>query len=298
MKGLITFVFIALIWPASSVIAQLVFPTFLEGTWKMENGKAYEQWKILDDRSLKGTSYRFENGEKVVTEHLEIRRKDNTTVYTARVFNQNKGKGIDFILQRPDSLTWVFENPKHDFPKKIAYQKRSETEVHVQVLDGRDRGISYLMKKVPASETNILLPFFKDLRGVCIATPHDSSFVSRLEYKNGNEQFLLTVGNTLTTKGGTLFTEYEGIYVYNPVLGIITFTTVTKKEIHTGICEIKGDTLFHKAQIEGSSSIKSYSSAIVKMKDGSLKYYADYSKTNTPPELSFQYPLTYRKKPI
>lgn len=148
MKEAITFIFISMISPAISVIAQPVLPTFLEGTWKMASREVYEQWEMLDDGSLKGTSYRLNNGEKAVTEYLEIRRKGKAIIYTATVFNQNEGKGIDFILQRPDSLTWSFENPEHDFPKKIVYRKRSDTEIYVEVSDGREKGFAYVMDKL------------------------------------------------------------------------------------------------------------------------------------------------------
>lgn len=152
-----------------------------------------------------------------------------------------------------------------------------------------------MMETDSTKEQNPLLNFFRDITGTWQASPLDSSFISQLEYKKSNKHFILNVGNTLTSKSGAVFAEYEGVYVYNPVAETITFTTVTKNEIHTGICEVKSDTLHHKAKIQGNSSIKSYSSAIVKMKDGSLNYYADYSKTDTYPELSFQNPLIYRK---
>lgn len=134
--------------PAIPAIAQSALPVFLEGTWKMENREIYEQWEILDEGSLKGTSYRLNNGKKSVTEYLEIRRQENAIIYTATVLNQNEGKGIDFILQQPDSLLWCFENPEHDFPKVIIYQKRSDTEIYVQVSDGAGKGFAYVMNKI------------------------------------------------------------------------------------------------------------------------------------------------------
>lgn len=127
--------------------AQTELPLFLQGTWKMENQEIYEHWELKDDGSMKGHSYRLNNGEKMVTENLEIRLDEGEVIYTATVLNQNEGKGIDFTLAQTDSLNYSFENPEHDFPKVISYQKRSDTEIYVQVSDGGEKGFSYVMRK-------------------------------------------------------------------------------------------------------------------------------------------------------
>lgn len=262
----------------------------------MENREVYEEWEILNDGSLKGTSYRWVNGEEVTSEYLKIRKMGDQIIYTAIVPAQNKGRGIEFVLHQPDSLSYSFENPEHDFPKQIVYQLRSDTEIFVIVSDGGDQGFSYTMKKVGAVESNLLTSFFGDIQGVWIASPSDSSFVSRLEYKKGTEQFLIPVGNRLISKSGELFAEYEGVYIYNPVEENISFTTVTGHEIHTGTSWVEGDTLFHQAKIEGSGNIKSYSSAIIKQPDKTLHYFADYSESDEFPELTFSQVLIYRKE--
>jgi hypothetical protein len=296
MKTLIGIVTILLIATTGRTIAQIALPTFLEGTWKMENRDLYEHWDILGDGSMRGYSYRIMNGEEVTTEYLEISLRGEQVVYTAIVPGQNEGKPIDFILHQPDSHTYSFENPGHDFPRKIVYQKRSDSEIYVQVSDGGQRGFAYVISRIDTGEYNLLQHYFKNMTGTWTASPADSSFISRLEYKKGEEQFFVAVGNTLLSKTGDLFAQYEGVYVYNPVEKQVTFITITKSEIHTGACRVEGDTLFHHAHISGSGRIKSYSSAIVKMQDGTLHYYADYSESETFPELSFGGSLVYRRQ--
>lgn len=276
--------------------AQTDLPTFLQGTWKMESREVYENWKIHDNGNMNGTSYKIVNGEENITEYLEISIQGEEIIYTATVPTQNEGKGIEFVLHQPDSITYSFENPEHDFPKKIVYQKRSDSEIFVMVSDGGDQGFSYIMQKVNVKAPNLLTSFFGDISGVWIASPADSSFISRLEYKKGSEQFLIPVGNTLTSKTGELFAEYEGVYIYNPVEKNISFTTVTGHEIHTGVSWVKGDTLFHQGKIEGPGNIKSYSSAIIKKTDKTLHYFADYSELDEFPELKFSQALIYRKE--
>jgi uncharacterized protein YciI len=145
MKKLYTFLFFVMI--SVPVFSQVSMPNFLEGTWKMENREVYEVWEAPDNGKMNGYSYRVREGEKVITEYLEIKLQDNDVIYTATVLNQNEGRGIDFVLNRPDTLTWSFENPDHDFPKVIQYQKRSDSEIYVQVSDGGERGFVYKMDK-------------------------------------------------------------------------------------------------------------------------------------------------------
>lgn len=133
--------------------AQTDFPVFLQGTWKVENKEKYEHWDKLNDNSLKGFSYNTKNGELNVSEYLEITQAKKDIIYTATVLNQNQGMGISFKLNKVGD-TYSFENPKHDFPKKISYKKVSETEVFVEVSDGNQKGFSYKMTKQIANAIN------------------------------------------------------------------------------------------------------------------------------------------------
>ncbi len=144
MKLFITFLLLAI---NLNVIAQINFPDFLQGTWKMENKEIYEHWDRLNENSLKGFSYSMKNGQMIVSEYLDITRAENEVVYTASVLNQNQGKGIAFKLIDTDNA-FAFQNLHHDFPKKIVYHKLSDTEVFVQVSDGQEHGFSYRMTRL------------------------------------------------------------------------------------------------------------------------------------------------------
>ncbi len=126
--------------------SQSSFPDFLQGTWKMENTEIYEHWDKLNENSLKGFSYKLKDGQMLVSEYLDITKTNNEVIYTATVIQQNQGKAVNFILTKTDS-TFTFENPNHDFPKKIVYQKLNETEIYVQVSDGKQDGFAYKMCK-------------------------------------------------------------------------------------------------------------------------------------------------------
>lgn len=130
----------------SITFSQTQFPGFLQGTWKMENKEIYEHWDKLNDSTLKGFSYDFKDGKMLVSEYIDISIIDKKITYTAIVLNQNKGKGIHFTLTQSDSV-FIFENPNHDFPKKIIYKKISDSELLVMVSDGNKKGFSYKLQK-------------------------------------------------------------------------------------------------------------------------------------------------------
>lgn len=127
-------------------LAQSDFPEFLQGTWKMEDKEVFEHWDKLNENTLKGFSYKLKDGKMTISEYLDIALIDNQIIYTATVPGQNQGKGIPFKLTEVDSA-FTFENPNHDFPKKIVYQKMNDTEISVQVSDGNQKGFAYRLQK-------------------------------------------------------------------------------------------------------------------------------------------------------
>lgn len=137
----------------NTLFAQIHISNFLQGTWKMENRETYEHWSKLDDSSFNGFSYQLKNGEMKVSEFLTISSNSDKIIYTATVINQNQGKGIPFSLTKSDSA-YVFENPSHDFPKRIVYQPLNQNQVKVTVSDGGKKGFSYILSKV-TNQVNI-----------------------------------------------------------------------------------------------------------------------------------------------
>ncbi len=123
------------------------FPSFLVGTWKVENQNTYEQWDRQDSHHLKGVGYKINDGQKVITEYLDIKYVGKDIIYSATVLSQNDGKTITFTLNHRNGNIFSFENPRHDFPKKIIYQKISDDEIFIEVTGAADKGFSYNMKR-------------------------------------------------------------------------------------------------------------------------------------------------------
>ena len=141
------FVLLSGILFANLVLAQNKLPTFLAGTWQSEDGKTFEHWDKLNSYSIKGYSYELKKGQTVVKEYIDLVSRNNGVFYIPTVIGQNDGRAIEFKCTASDSV-FVFENEKHDFPKKIIYKKLSSTEIHVQVLGKNDKGFSYKMQKI------------------------------------------------------------------------------------------------------------------------------------------------------
>ncbi len=92
-----------------------------------------------------------------ISEYVEITERNNQTIYTAVVINQNQGKEIEFRLTKTGDA-FIFENPDHDFPKRISYQKVSDNEMFVSVSDGKQKGFSYKMTRQYVSDTTAANP--------------------------------------------------------------------------------------------------------------------------------------------
>jgi len=146
------------------------------------------------------------------------------------------------------------------------------------------------------AQTDNPLSFFIGIQGVWEASPRDSSFVSQLEYIQADKMYFLQATNRLMSKERKMFSYYEGSYFFNPSSKNIEFRTVNNNEMHSGKCNVIGDTLYHFASIKGTGKIKSYTSAIVKSESNVLHYYASYSESEDLPALKFENPLIYHRK--
>jgi hypothetical protein len=124
----------------------------LQGTWKVDGRETYEKWESADS-VLCGKGYKIKNGVEIVTEQLEIKLIDGVIYYLATVANQNEGATVRFKLTESGSDVLVFENPEHDFPKKIIYRKVNDDEIAVQVLGAGDKGFSQrFLRQKPAAK--------------------------------------------------------------------------------------------------------------------------------------------------
>lgn len=108
--------------------AKVVLPEWpgelILGAWGMEtkNGWQYEKWEKVNDYSIRGISYRVNGNDTIVDERVELRKTKEGVLYTPVVTGQNAGKPVTFKQTVAMGNLFVFENPQHDFPKRVVYE--------------------------------------------------------------------------------------------------------------------------------------------------------------------------------
>lgn len=84
------------------------------------------------------------NGEKVISEYIEIAMKENSKFYTVSVKNQNNEKPVSYVFS-PNESIYTFVNPTHDFPTFIQFLVISPNELRAKVGNkNRSFALNYL----------------------------------------------------------------------------------------------------------------------------------------------------------
>ncbi len=122
---------------------------WLLGKWVGETGEgtAYEQWHKSTDTSFDGLSYFIVQRDTVSYETIRLFMDEGSIVYEPQVRNQNQGLPVQFKLKQADEQSVSFENPEHDFPKRIEYQRiNADSVVAVISGDGEQDSLPMVMQ--------------------------------------------------------------------------------------------------------------------------------------------------------
>jgi Domain of unknown function (DUF6265) len=93
-----------------------------------------EHWTQPAGGSMMGMS-RTVGGDKTIEfEYLRIEQRDDGIYYVAHP--KARCPGTDFKLTRVSSSEAVFENPQHDFPKRIIYRKTADDALTASIDAG------------------------------------------------------------------------------------------------------------------------------------------------------------------
>lgn len=112
----------------------------LEGTWKMitKRGAICEEWKVINADYLQNRGYRVSGNDTVINERVSLTNTKDGIFYTSTVEDQNNQKPIAFKLSSANGNSFIFENPDHDYPKRIVYQFISSDSLYAYIDDGSD----------------------------------------------------------------------------------------------------------------------------------------------------------------
>jgi hypothetical protein len=81
---------------------------------------SYEHWEKVNDSLYEGGSETIKNGDTVFSEKLKILKENDDIFYVADV--KHNPAPVYFKLTYSGTNKAVFENPEHDFPRKITYE--------------------------------------------------------------------------------------------------------------------------------------------------------------------------------
>lgn len=123
---------------------------WLEGTWTRTNVKpgrsAHERWQKISSSEWSGLGVTMNGSDTAFVEKLKLLIKDGNICYVADIV-ENK-EPVYFKLTSISNAGFVCENPQHDFPKMIRYQK--EGDKIKATISGNGKSVDYLfVKKSP-----------------------------------------------------------------------------------------------------------------------------------------------------
>lgn len=136
-----------LCWPAAASAADcnsLDALRWLAGDWVAhgEDSSFHESWAESAPRTLEGTGIERASADGSVrgTEELRLVQMGDGVFYIAKV--AHNALPVAFRLTSCSDGRYVFENPAHDFPRRVEYRHTGEAGLTVQVSDGADRGFT------------------------------------------------------------------------------------------------------------------------------------------------------------
>ena len=120
--------------------AALEPPAWLAGHWRSEQaGRITEEVWLAPAQGLMTGMSRSHGGPRPFFEFLRIERRGDEVYYLAQ---PRGGAATEFRAVRTNADSAVFENPTHDFPRRIVYERRADGGLAARIegsVDGKPR---------------------------------------------------------------------------------------------------------------------------------------------------------------
>ena len=115
---------------------------WLEGKWleRKQEKISTETWAGVSANTMEGRALVIKNGKPVHSETMRLVEMSGDIFYLAKVAQNSLP--IPFKLIVCSNKQFFFENLEHDFPKRIDYTIVDDTNMRVDVSDGKDQGFS------------------------------------------------------------------------------------------------------------------------------------------------------------
>jgi hypothetical protein len=114
----------------------------LDGKWAMttKRGIICEEWKKMNKNYLQSKGYIVKGIDTIVNERVVLTKTTEGIFYTSIVEDQNNKQPVAFKMMKAENNMFVFENPQHDFPKRIVYKFITADSLQAYVDYGTDDG--------------------------------------------------------------------------------------------------------------------------------------------------------------
>src|SRR6188474_373982 len=123
---------------------------WITGDWQTASGggaRIEEHWTRPDGLSMLGMGRTVAGGKTVEFEYLRIEQRVDGIYYVAHP--KARCPGTDFKLTRGSATEAVFENPQHDFPKRIIYRKTGDETLTASIDGGEGaKAMSFAYRRI------------------------------------------------------------------------------------------------------------------------------------------------------
>jgi hypothetical protein len=135
MRAALLILFLASPLAAQQAPAAIANAAWLAGCWRLEvkNRTIDEQWMAPAGSVMLGMSRTVLDGQLQEYELVLLRAQDGRLDYEAHPVRQ---AAAVFSATHVSDTLLTFENPRHDFPKLVAYQKHGKDSVIARIASG------------------------------------------------------------------------------------------------------------------------------------------------------------------
>ena len=133
-----------------TLVPTLADIAWIAGDWQTAPGgksQIEEHWTQVAGATMIGMGRTVRGDKTIEFEYLRIEQRDDGIYYVAHP--KASCPGTDFKLIRASATEAVFENPQHDFPKRIIYRKGADDSLTATIDGGEGtKAISFAYKRI------------------------------------------------------------------------------------------------------------------------------------------------------
>lgn len=130
--------------------AGVALPVWMTGCWAGQRGgeRFFERWIVADPLTLLSVAHTTKDGRMTAFEFLRVTVRDGKVLYIAQPGGRPP---TEFTATSVTADRIVFENPAHDYPKRVIYQRKDADWLNASIDGGSDTAnrVVYEMARQP-----------------------------------------------------------------------------------------------------------------------------------------------------